>query len=187
MKENMLEVLMYLFENYMIEGNEFEPDQEILSTTARLYRDVDLRRAYFSAFQPVRGTPFDGHEPTPAWREHRLYQADFLLRDYGWNVEDLPFTQATNLRLDVDPKRAWADEHLREAPVEVNRASRSELLRIPGIGPKLADRILGARRRAALRDLASLRALGVRNVEMLSPYVLLDGRQPARQLGFFAL
>ncbi|HMN29838.1 MAG TPA: radical SAM protein [Caldilineaceae bacterium] len=163
-----------------------DTDLELLQTSETLYRQLSLRRAYYSPFRPVSHTPFENLTPTATEREFRLYQASFLLRDYGWNLEELPFTQAANLRLDVDPKRAWAEEHLRNRPVEINQASRPELLRIPGIGPKSADAILAARAQGKLTDLAHLRALGVRDVSQTSQYVLLDGRQPPQQLGLFA-
>ena len=77
-------------------------------------------------------------------REHRLYQASFLLRDYDWKVEDLPFLTDGNMELALDPKRAWAERYLREAPLEIMTARRDQLLRIPGIGPVGADAILKA-------------------------------------------
>ena len=159
-----------------------DTDLELLQMSETLYRQLGLRRAYYSAFSPVIQTPFEGLAPTAPEREFRLYQAGFLLRDYGWNLEELPFNPNANLRLDVDPKRAWAEEHLHHAPVEINRADRAQLLRVPGIGPQAADAILAARRQGALTELTHLRALGVRNVSQVSPYVLLDGRRAAQQL-----
>lgn len=159
-----------------------DTDLELLQLSETLYRQLGLRRAYYSAFHPISQTPFEGLTPTAPEREFRLYQAGFLLRDYGWNLEELPFGQNANLRLDMDPKRAWAEEHLQHAPVEINHAPRADLLRIPGIGPKVADAILAARRQGVLSELAHLRALGVRNVSQTSPYVLLNGRRAAQQL-----
>ncbi len=158
-----------------------EPDQEILSTTARLYRELDLRRAYFSAFQPVPGTPLDGREPTPGWREHRLYQADWLLRFYGFAYEDLIFDAGGNLPRRADPKLMYAQAHPELFPVEVNRASQEELLRVPGLGPRSAGRILRWRRQGALRELADLRKAGV-VVDRAASFVLLDGKHPPHQL-----
>jgi putative DNA modification/repair radical SAM protein len=158
-----------------------EPDQEILSTTARLYREVDLRRAYFSAFQPVRGTPFDGREPTPAWREHRLYQADWLLRFYGFGFDDLVFDADGNLPRTADPKLMYAHAHPELFPVEVNRASREELLRVPGLGPRSVNRILNWRRQGALRELSDLNKAGA-VAGRAATYVLLDGKRPPHQL-----
>jgi predicted DNA-binding helix-hairpin-helix protein len=162
-----------------------DTDLELLQLSERLYQQFDLRRAYYCAFHPVTGTPFDNLTPVALQREFRLYQASFLLRDYGWSVEELPFQSDTNLPLDQDPKRAWADAHLRHAPIEVNRAGRAELLRVPGIGPVAADAILQASKRATLRELSQLRALGVRDVDKAAPYILLNGRPPFRQLSLF--
>jgi predicted DNA-binding helix-hairpin-helix protein len=158
-----------------------EPDQEILSTTARLYSEVDLRRAYFSAFQPVRGTPLDGQEPTPAWREHRLYQADWLLRFYGFGFEDLIFDSDGNLPRKADPKLMYARAHPELFPVEVNRATREELLRVPGMGPRTVGRVLRWRQQGALRELTDLRKAGA-VAERAATYVLLDGKRPPHQL-----
>ncbi len=161
-----------------------ESDLEILSTTAYLIKQLRLARAYYSAFNPVRDTPLENTPPEDPWREHRLYQSSFLLRDYGFDLEDMPFTQAGNLPLDVDPKLAWATRHLADSPVEVNRADRRDLLRIPGIGPKTADSILAARRKGALRDLRDLKAIGAL-ASRAAPFVLLDGRRPALQMRLF--
>jgi predicted DNA-binding helix-hairpin-helix protein len=162
-----------------------DTDLELLSLSQQLYRQMKLRRAYYSAFSPVEETPFENLPPTPPLREFRLYQSSFLLRDYGWDVEELPFKGDGNLPLEVDPKRAWADEHLREAPIDVMRATRWELLRVPGIGPKGADRIIQARRKGRLADLEALRAIGIHAPQQAAPYILLDGRRPTQQLPLF--
>lgn len=158
-----------------------DTDLELLSLGERLYRQLGLSRTYFSAFNPVLHTPFENLDPADPMREHRLYQSSFLLRDYAWELEDLPFEGGGNLRLDVDPKRAWADVNLRYAPVEVMQADRITLLRVPGIGPKGADAILKARQITRLRDLSQLRALGIRAPEQIAPYILLDGYRPPQQ------
>jgi len=162
-----------------------DTDLEHLSLTKHLYRYLGLRRVYYSAFYPIAETPFENLPATPALREHRLYQASFLLRDYGWDVEELPFEPDGNLRLDVDPKRAWADEHLRSQPIEIMTTTREELLRVPGIGPKGAQAILQARQQGRLTDLAHLQAIGVAAVKRAAPYILLDGRRPPQQLPLF--
>ena len=161
-----------------------ESDRELLTTTDQLYRGVKLARAYYSGFNPVPDTPLAGAARTPAIREHRLYQADWLLRFYGFVLRDLPFDQDGALPSDVDPKLAWARRHLTGRPVEVNRASRRELLRVPGIGPRSADAILRARRQGRLRDLGDLRTLGA-VASRAAPFVLLDGRRPPQQLAFW--
>jgi predicted DNA-binding helix-hairpin-helix protein len=163
-----------------------EPDQEILSAVARLYRELDLRRAYYSAFQPVRNTPLDGRMPTPAWREHRLYQADWLLRFYGFRYEDLVFDPSGDLPRSADPKLMWAQAHPELCPVEVNRATRGELLRVPGLGPRSVARLLAWRREGKLQDLADLSRAGA-VASRASAYVLLDGKRPAHQLPLWSV
>lgn len=162
-----------------------DTDQELLSLSAQLYRQLGLTRAYYSGFNPVEQTPFENLPPTHPLREHRLYQASFLLRDYGWKVEDLPFLSDGNMELELDPKRAWAERYLREAPIEIMTARRDQLLRIPGIGPVGATAILKARRQGLLSDLADLRKLGIHNPEQTAPYILLNGRIPSTQLSLF--
>ncbi len=162
-----------------------DTDLELLSLSERLYRQASLRRAYYSAFSPVRSTPFENLPATAPQREFRLYQSSFLLRDYNWEVEDLPFMADGNLRLDTDPKRAWADLHLRQAPVDLMRADRAALMRVPGIGPRYAAAILRARRLGRLSDLAHLRQIGIRAPEQLAPYILLDGWRPPVQASLF--
>jgi predicted DNA-binding helix-hairpin-helix protein len=162
-----------------------DTDLELLSVSEGLYNQMGLRRVYYSTFAPVDQTPFESLPAVDPLRGFRLYQASFLLRDYGWDVEDLPFDAEQNLPLHVDPKLAWAKDHLVNSPVEINEAERCELLRVPGIGPVAADVILEERRRAKLTSFGDLRAIGIRSVERVSPYVLLDGRRPAQQLQLF--
>ncbi len=162
-----------------------DTDQELLSLSSRLYRQYGLTRAYYSGFSPVVQTPFENLPSTDPLREHRLYQASFLLRDYGWKVEDLPFLSDGNMELGMDPKRAWAERYLREAPVDIMKASREQLLRVPGIGPKGAAAIMQARRQGRLTELAHLQQLNIRAPEQAAPYILLDGRRPVRQMSLF--
>lgn len=162
-----------------------DTDLELLSLSEKLYSQMGLARAYYSAFHPISDTPLENLPSTLPVREFRLYQSSFLLRDYGWSVEELPFEDSGNLRLDMDPKKAWAEANLRHAPIEVMYASRAELMRIPGVGPKGADSIIKARRGGHLSDLNHLRALGIRAPEQAAPYILLDGRQPAVQMALF--
>ncbi len=159
-----------------------DTDVELLSLTSGLYRELKLARAYYSSFNPVTETPLEGVAPTDPRREFRLYQSSFLLRDYNWEVEDLPFQPDSNLPLDVDPKRAYADIHLRDNPVEVNTADRDQLMRLPNVGPKSAEALLRARRHSRITDLAQLRKLGIRAPEAAAPYLLLDGNQPPVQM-----
>jgi putative DNA modification/repair radical SAM protein len=161
-----------------------EADQEILSTTAQLYAELDLRRAYFSAFQPVPGTPLDGLAPTPAWREHRLYQADWLLRFYGFSFKDLVFDASGNLPRQADPKRMYAQSHPELFPVEVNRASRQELLRVPGLGPRSVGRILRWRQQGTIHELSDLGKAGA-IASRAAPFILLNGKRPPHQLSLW--
>src|SRR6266849_6771249 len=163
-----------------------DTDLELLSLSSRLYRQMGLTRAYYSGFSPVVQTPLEDVPPTDPMREHRLYQASFLLRDYGWRVEDLPFMSDGNLELELDPKRAWAERYLRQSPIDIMKASRNQLLRIPGIGPVGADAILRARRRGRLTELSHLRQLNIRAPEQTAPYILLDGHKPDLQMSLFS-
>ncbi|MBN1953656.1 MAG: radical SAM protein [Anaerolineae bacterium] len=162
-----------------------ESDLELLAVTVRLYHDLGLARAYYSSFRPVADTPLADSAPSPPLREHRLYQASFLLRDYGFDLEEMPFDDDGNLPHHVDPKLAWAQRDLTEQPVELNRAGYELLLRVPGIGPKGARQLLAARRRGTLRDLGDLRRLRIA-ADRAAPFILLDGRRPARQLSFWS-
>jgi predicted DNA-binding helix-hairpin-helix protein len=155
-----------------------EKDQEVLRLVARLERQRLLHHAHFSAFQPVVGTPFEGFAPTPAARESRLYQAEHLLRDYGFGVEELPFEAGGNLPLEQDPKTSWALAHPEQFPVEIMRAPLEMLLRVPGIGPLAARTIVRGRRQGVLRDLRDLRRLGVDTVRA-GYYLALRGRRLA--------
>ncbi|GMV35111.1 MAG: hypothetical protein DYG85_17465 [Chloroflexi bacterium CFX1] len=167
-----------------VAGGADESDLELLTTTHWLTKNLRLKRAYFSAFHPIRDTPLENKPAVNPLREHRLYQASFLIRDYGFEVEDLPFASDENLPLHSDPKLAWAQLNLVHAPVEVNRAGRRELMRVPGIGQRGAEAILSARRIRKLRDLSSLKKLGV-IAERAAPYLLLDGRKAAVQPALF--
>ena len=165
-------------------GGSGESDLELLSMTEKLHKQAGIARAYFSAFRPIPNTPFENRSPTPPEREHRLYQASFLLRDYGFGLEELPFEGKGDLPLEVDPKLAWAKRNLGHQPVEVNTASRHELLRVPGFGPKGVTVILNARRQGKLTNLSHLTQLGLRPGRAKA-FILLNGKAPARQLRLF--
>ena len=167
-----------------VAGGSDESDLELLGTTQWLMKNVRLKRAYFSAFHPIVDTPLENKAAVDPMREHRLYQASFLLRDYGFELEDLPFTSDENLPLHTDPKVAWAQMNLIQAPVEINRADRRELMRVPGIGHKGAEAILSARKIRQLRDLSTLKRLGV-IAERAAPYILLNGRRADVQTSMF--
>jgi predicted DNA-binding helix-hairpin-helix protein len=163
-----------------VAGGSGESDLELLTTTDYLYRRLGLRRAYFSPFNPIPGTPLENQPPTPVIREHRLYQASFLLRDYGFDLEELPFEADGRLPVQTDPKMAWAQKNLHESPVEVNRAERQTLMRVPGIGAKGADAILRTRRQTKIQDLSELKKIVVQ-AERAAPYLLFEGRRASFQ------
>lgn len=163
-----------------------ESDLELLGTVAALFSKVGLRRAYFEAFNPISDTPFESLRPESPLRQQRLYQASYLLRDYGFDLEELPFRSDGQLPDDRDPKQAYADLHYQEQPLELNHAAREHLLRIPGIGHQSADAIIQARRRGRLREVGQLRQLGIL-AERTTPYILLDGKRPPRQAPLFSL
>ncbi|MCJ8142434.1 putative DNA modification/repair radical SAM protein [Ancylobacter sp. A5.8] len=137
----------------MIVGADATTDATVLETSATLYRGYGLRRVYYSAFSPIpeasRVLPV---KPAPLRRENRLYQADWLLRYYGFSVEEIAAGGTEGmLDLDIDPKLAWALKHRERFPVDVNSADREMLLRVPGLGARAVDRILKARRFGRLR------------------------------------
>jgi predicted DNA-binding helix-hairpin-helix protein len=163
-----------------VAGGSDESDLELLTTTDYLYRHLNLRRTYFSPFTPVLETPLENHAPTPVLRELRLYQASFLLRDYGFDLEELSFEPDGCLPLQTDPKMAWAQKNLVESPIEINRAEFEKLLRVPGIGFKGAQAILRARRQANIRDVSTLKRMGLL-AERAAPFLLFEGRRASYQ------
>jgi predicted DNA-binding helix-hairpin-helix protein len=164
-------------------GGAGESDLELLGTTQQLYAKTHLTRAYYSAFNPVPETPLEHLQPTPLMRQYRLYQASFLLRDYGFALEDLPLSPEGDLPQHIDPKLAWAQIHLASQPVEINTASRHQLMQVPGIGPKGAASILKIRRQVHFREISQLAKLGIPTVRP-APFILLGGKRPPQQLSF---
>ena len=145
----------------LVVGATDTPDAQIIATAARLYERHDLRRVYYSAFSPIpRADRVLPSRPPALAREHRLYQADWLLRFYGFGADELTTTAEPNLALDIDPKLGWALRNRERFPVDVNVASREQLLRVPGLGHRTVTRLLDVRRhhRIRLRDLQLLRA-----------------------------
>ncbi len=144
----------------MIVGATDTPDSEVLKTASELYDGQHLRRVYYSAYSPIphADARLPGQSP-PLIREHRLYQADWLLRFYGFDADEIVTGADQNLSLEVDPKLAWALANREFFPVDVNQASREELLRIPGIGVRNVKRILGIRRyqKITIADLKKMR------------------------------
>lgn len=146
----------------MIIGATGESDYEIIAVTEALYQRFDLKRVFFSAFINVNqdaSLPAVNGQP-PLRREHRLYQADFLLRFYGFRADELLTEQRPFFNTFLDPKCDWALSHLEQFPVEINTADFDTLLRVPGIGTKSAQRIVAARKTGSL-DYHALKAIGV--------------------------
>ncbi len=158
-----------------------ETDVELLSTSEFLFHKLRLARTYFSAFNPVSGTPLENQQPENPMRQFRLYQSAFLLRDYGYTVEDLQFEADGFLPLSLDPKKAWAEQNFSNQPLEINKADQAQLLRIPGIGPKAAAKLLAANQQGSLRDFSDLKRIGI-PLDKAAPYILINGKEPARQL-----
>ncbi|MEO1524371.1 MAG: putative DNA modification/repair radical SAM protein [Planctomycetota bacterium] len=161
----------------MIVGATSTSDREILATTSHLYDTHRLRRVYYSAFSPIphADARLPGQSP-PLIREHRLYQADWLIRFYGFDAEELTTTEAANLDLKMDPKLAWALKHRGQFPIDINRAARELLLRVPGIGEKGVRKILRTRRHHAIRD-EDLARLGIVH-RRARPFLITADRHP---------
>ncbi len=147
----------------MIIGATPESDYQIVHMAEALYQQFDLKRVFYSAFVNTTGDellPDTTESGPPLLREHRLYQADFLLRFYQFKAEEIITADQPNLNVQIDPKCNWALNHLEQFPVEVEKADYHTLLRVPGIGVKSAKRIVTARRMGSL-DYASLKKFGV--------------------------
>ena len=146
----------------MIIGAAGESDLQIVSVAEALYQQFSLKRVFYSAFVPVnedKDLPSIEEKP-PLLREHRLYQADWLIRYYGFQAEELLSEKRPNFNVFLDPKCDWAVGHLDYFPVEINQADYRTLLRVPGIGTRSASRIIGARKHHSL-DFTDLKKIGV--------------------------
>ena len=159
----------------LVVGAARETDREILSFSSKLYQEYKLHRVYYSAFMPIIGTPLEGVPPCPPLREFRLYQADFLLRKYGFTPQELPFDEDGNLPREYDPKLGWALRNPDRFPIEINKADFEELIRVPGIGRLSARRIVEGRRKGKFKKLEELRATGV-VISRARNFITLDGR-----------
>lgn len=152
-----------------------ETDREILKTTSWLYRDKGINRVYYGAFTPTPDTPLEGlNAPSPR-RQQRLYQTDWLISEYGFSFDELPFTSEGSLPQNLDPKVAWALQHLDRFPLELNKATPEELLRVPGLGPISVERIVNLRREATFKTLEALKHTGAA-ASRARDFVTLDGR-----------
>jgi predicted DNA-binding helix-hairpin-helix protein len=161
-----------------------ESDLDLLGTTEYLYKILRLKRTYYSSFTPITDTPLENLPPGSPIRELRLYEASYLLRDYGFCMEELPFNSNGHLPLDIDPKYAWANINLSEHPIEINKADKQTLLRIPGIGPKIANLILDYRRiNCNFSHVEELFQFGV-NLRRAAPFILVNGKLSPYQTSF---
>jgi predicted DNA-binding helix-hairpin-helix protein len=167
-----------------------DTDRSLLGTITELKGGGGVHHAHFSAFRPISDTPLESAPATPALREHRLYQAAYLLAGYGFRKEEVIYEPSGNLPLALDPKSAWALAHPEQFPVEIGSASYETLVRVPGIGPLAARRIVAGRGTVVFRGLSDLRKLGVVTARAAG-FLTLRGRrlQTTRwteQLGFWA-
>ncbi|HYB98498.1 MAG TPA: putative DNA modification/repair radical SAM protein [Candidatus Limnocylindrales bacterium] len=165
----------------MIVGATDAPDHTILQQATTLYSNYKLRRVYYSAFSPIPSA--SSKLPLlapPLVREHRLYQADWLMRFYGFQAHEITSQAAPNLDLRIDPKLAWALRNRHAFPVDVNKAPRALLLRVPGLGVRNVDRIIQARRWSSVR-LADLIRLRV-PIKKALPFIEAADHHPGREL-----
>ncbi|NOT07535.1 MAG: putative DNA modification/repair radical SAM protein [Gemmatimonadales bacterium] len=166
-----------------------DTDRTLLRSVRRLYARGGVHHTHFSAFRPIRNTPMEQVRAAPALREHRLYQADHLLRQYGFEEAEVVYGPDGNLPLGVDPKSAWALSHPERFPVEVRTASYAELIRVPGVGPLSARRIVAERAGTIFRGLRDLVRLGVMGARAAG-FLTVGGRRLqqerwAEQIGFW--
>jgi len=163
-----------------IVGASDETDTEIIDSTFSLYKRMNFKRVYFSAYQKGLGNPdipgerlFLSNNETPFLREHRLYQVDFLTRKYGFSRKDIIFDKSGNLRLDKDPKEVWADSHQAFYPVRLNTSDKEALLRVPGLGPETVGKILKIRRERKIAHFGDIGLKGKRR-EKVKSYVIFE-------------
>ena len=169
----------------LVVGAADESDRQVFDRMDQLYTEWQLKRIYYAPFRPVRHTPLEEHPPTPMARSHRLYQLDWLKRVYSFQNDELELAFASDgyLPLDQDPKTSIAVENLDAFPMDVNLASHNQLLRIPGVGPKSAQRIVNTRRRHSIDAWRDLQAMGVVR-KRAWPFIVFSGYRPptAKQL-----
>jgi predicted DNA-binding helix-hairpin-helix protein len=165
----------------VIVGADASTDADFLARSDELYTSYKLRRVYYSAFSPIpEPSQVLPLKAPPLIREHRLYQADWLMRFYGFKTSEILTPEIPNLDLELDPKLAWALRNRQDFPVDLQTAPREILLRVPGLGVRNADRIIHIRRFTKIRlsDLVRLRV----SLKKVQPFIITKDHNPAAYL-----
>lgn len=165
----------------IIVGATNDTDLKMLLLSEFLYKKLSLSRVYYSAYVPVNDdTRLPKLNEPPLKREHRLYQADWLIRDYGFNISEIVNEERQNLSLELDPKTAWALEHIERFPIELNKAEYEELIRIPGVGKKTAKKIISYRKLHSIteEDIKKLRL----PFKKMRHFITIDGKYKGEKL-----
>jgi len=163
-----------------IVGASSEPDSDIVKYSFGLYKRLNFDRIYFSAYQAGLGNSnipgekrFHLRNEDLFTREHRLYQADFLIRKYGFKENEFYFEREGNFDLNRDPKQVWVDAHPEFFPIRINKADKNELLRVPGLGPSTAGKIIKNRKLHDIRNISDLKVKG-KQKEKIIPYIIYE-------------
>ena len=169
----------------LVVGAADESDWDVYQRMVQLYGQWNFKRVYYNPFLPIRYTPLEDHEPTPIWRTNRLYQVDWLKRIYRYEDDEIrhAYDPAGFLSLEDDPKTVIALSNVDRFPLDINEAGKTDLLRVPGIGPTSAERIVQQRERHKIDTWRDLQSMGVVR-RRASPFVSFPGSDatPARQL-----
>ena len=160
-----------------IVGSAGETDIDLMKAVDWIYRELFVYRAYFSAYQKLNSPDRKAENTNSLLREHRLYQSDYLMRGYGFRFKDLVFDEVGNIPLDVDPKTAYAMMHPELYPVDINIAEENLLLKVPGIGPISARRIIERRNKTPFKNISDLKGTGA-FTKWASPYIMFSGKNP---------
>lgn len=169
------------FTTQLIVGAASESDLNVLKKMNELYSSTSLHRTYFSAFEPLKGTPLENQRAEHSIREHRLYQADWLMRVYGFNLSEIKrgLNEQKMFSLSEDPKMKIAVNSPNCFPIEPNDANRKELMKVPGIGPKSTENILGTRKKKKFKELRELKECGV-ILKRAAPFLQLEKEKQSR-------
>ncbi|GIU70404.1 MAG: putative DNA modification/repair radical SAM protein [Candidatus Woesearchaeota archaeon] len=171
--------------------NEFSTDKEILKMANWEYENLKLKRVYYSAFHPVKGTPMENHKPEKIERQNRLYNVDFLIREYNFKLEEFYEIMDNDNLPNEDPKLALAKKYF-DKPIEINEAEYDELIRIPGIGPKSAKAIINktqinkkqnTQKKEKITKIEQLKNLGCK-IEKALPFIKINGKRQTKLLEY---